>query len=340
MHRRVLLALSALPLLSPNGSAQGVLEYADLGVCPLESGELLEDCRVAYRTFGELSPDSSNAVLFPTQFMATSANLTQYIGPDGLVDDAEFFVIIVDAFGNGVSSSPSNNRVQPGDSFPRVSIGDMVVSQYRLATEVLGLSSLRGVIGISMGGMQAFDWAVRYPDFSERVVSIAGSPRLASYDIVLWETVLRILSAYRECECQSAVSALMGVNFLMANSPDYHARLTPRDSLPGILNRMDRQIFAVPIAQNLAVQIRAMIGQDVGAPYGGSLEQAAERIRAPVLVVVTPEDHVVTPAPALEFAETLGWEAWQLPNDCGHNGLRCDGPALSEATQRFLKGGN
>jgi len=336
MVSALLIGLSFLTLLVQEPRAQGELQYAELGQCLLESGEVLENCRVAYRIFGELSSDSSNAVLFPTQFMGTSATVAPYIGADGLVDDAEHFVIAVDAFGNGVSSSPSNSSTQPGDSFPRLTIRDMVASQYRLVTEVLGLSSLRGVMGISMGGMQAFEWAVSHPGFAEKIVAIASSPRLASYDIVLWETVLRILSAYQECECQEAVSALMGIAFLTGSSPDYHARLTPRDSLPGIIGRMDSQMFAVPIAQNLAVQVRAMIGHNVAAPYDDSLEQAAARVKAKVLVIVTPEDHVVTPAPALEFAEVLGAEAIQLPNDCGHNGLRCDSEMLSQATQGFL----
>ena len=138
------------------------------------------------------------------------------------------------------------------------------------------------------------------------------------------------------CQCREAVSALMGIGFLTGNSPDYHARVSPRDSIPGIISRMDNQVFAVPIAQNLAVQIRAMIGHNVAAQYDDSLQRAAARIQADVLVIVTPEDHVVTPAPALEFAEVLGTEAIQLPNDCGHNGLRCDSEMLSQTTQRFL----
>jgi homoserine O-acetyltransferase len=77
-------------------------------------------------------------------------------------------------------------------------------------------------------------------------------------------------------------------------------------------------------------------GHNVAAPYDDSMEQAATRIQADVLVIVTPEDHVVTPAPALEFAEALGAKAIQLPNDCGHNGLRCDSQMLSQATQAFL----
>ena len=336
MLRTLLLGMIALTLLPRESIAQGDLQNAALGQCVLESGDVLEDCRIAYRTFGELNSDSSNAVLFPTQFMGTSAIIAEYIGPVGLVDDADYFVIAVDAFANGVSASPSNSSSQPGELFPQVSIRDMVSSQHRLVTEILGLPSLRGIIGISMGGMQAFEWAVSYPGFAEKIVSIASSPRLATYDVVMWETVLRILSVYQECQCKEAVSALMGISFLTGNSPDYHARISPRDSIPGIITRMDNQLFAVPIAQNLAIQIRAMIGHNVAAPYDDSIEQAVAQIQADILVIVTPEDHVVTPAPALEFARMLGAEAIQLPNDCGHNGLRCDDEMLSRATQRFL----
>lgn len=336
MLRTVLLGVTLSALALSESRAQGDLQRADLGRCSLESGEVLEDCWLAYRTFGELNSDSSNAVLFPTQFMGTSATLASYIGPDGIVDEAEHFVIAIDAFANGVSSSPSNSSSQAGDSFPQVSIRDMVASQYRLVTETFGLSSLRGVVGISMGGMQAFEWAVSYPGFAEKIVAVASSPRLASYDIVLWETVLRILSLYQECKCQEAVAALMGIAFLTGNSPAYQARVSPRDSIPAIIGRMDHQMFAPPIAHNLAVQVRAMIGHNVAAPYDDSIRQAAARIQADVLIVVTPEDHVVTPGPALEFAELLGAEAIQLPNDCGHNGLRCDSQMLSQATQRFL----
>ena len=336
MLRTFLLGLACVALLPSESRAQGDLRTAALGQCALENGGMLEDCRIAYRTFGELNADRSNAVLIPTQFMGTSASITEYIGPDGLVDDAEYFVIAVDAFANGVSTSPSNSSSQPGELFPPVSIRDMVGSQHRLVTEVLELPSLRGVVGISMGGMQAFEWAVSYPGFAEKIVSIASSPRLAAYDVVLWETVLRILSIYQECQCEEAVSALMGIAFLTGNSPDYHARISQRDSVPGIINRMDNQPFAVSIAQNLAAQIRAMISHNVAAPYGDSMARAAAHIRADVLVIVTPDDHVVTPAPALEFASVLGVEAIQLRNDCGHNGLRCDGEMLSQATQMFL----
>src|SRR6202790_1767030 len=70
--------------------------------------------------------------------------------------------------------------------FPEFSIRDMVESEHRLATEVLHLSHLHAVIGISMGGMQAFAWAAMYPDFMDVAIPMAGSPQSTSYDKLLW----------------------------------------------------------------------------------------------------------------------------------------------------------
>ncbi len=124
----------------------------------------------------------------------------------------------------------------------------------------------------------------------------------------------------------------------MGSSPDYHARMTPRDSVPGILARMEGMPLPPPIAHNLASQIRAIMDHNVAAPYDDSLERAAARVQADVLVIVTVQDHVVTPGPALEFAELLRAQTVVLPSDCGHNGLRCDGEQLSQASLGFLAG--
>lgn len=256
----------------------------------------------------------------------TSESLAEDIGPDGWVDDAHHFVIAVDAFGNGVAASPSNSTVYAADAFPRVTIRDMVASQYRLVTEVLGLSSLHAVIGGSMGGYQAFEWAVSYPGFASKVISVEGSPRPSAHDLVLWNTVLRILDVHDQCECSEAVSIFGNVvGFLMGYSPSYHDRVTPRDSVPAILDRTAR-IALGPWKPNLRTQVQAGLAHNVAAPYGDSLERAAARVQADVLVIVTPMDHLSTPGPSLEFAELLGAETLILSSDCGHLGLACDNP--------------
>jgi homoserine O-acetyltransferase len=131
-------------------------QIAQLGDLPLQSGAVLRDCRVGYRTFGTLDAARSNAVLVTAWSMGRSRDLARHIGPGRLVDSRRYFVIAVDPLGNGVSSSPSNSLQQPGDRFPRLSIRDMVEAQRRLVRDVLHLEHLHAVVGTSLGGMQAF----------------------------------------------------------------------------------------------------------------------------------------------------------------------------------------
>jgi homoserine acetyltransferase len=162
------------------------LKFGDLGDFKLENGAIIRDCRIAYHTSGKLNDDKSNVVLWPTWFTGSSKQLIPLAGSDGYVDPSRYFVIFVDALGNGISSSPSNSSVQPRMEFPVFTIRDMVNSQYRLLTENLGINHIHAVMGISMGGMQTFQWIVSYPEFMDKAVAIVGSPRLTAYDMLLW----------------------------------------------------------------------------------------------------------------------------------------------------------
>lgn len=211
--------------------------FAELGTCRLGSGEVIEGCRLGYRTFGTLDAGKTNAVLFPTYFTGTSKDLAPTV-VDRLVDTKRFFVVIVDALGDGVSSSPSNSRTQPRRRFPRLTIDDMVEAERRLVTEVLGIPKLHAVAGISMGGMQALAWGAAYPELVSRVVSIAGTPVLTSSDLLLWSAEVAGIegaAAYRngDYEGRPFLAAPVYVHELHLTTPSHRAKETSRETFLG-----------------------------------------------------------------------------------------------------------
>lgn len=273
---------------------------------------MIRDCRVGYRTFGELDAARSNAVLLAPWFLGTSRDLAAKIGPGKLIDGSRFFVIAVDPLGNGVSSSPSNSPAQPGRSFPRFTIRDMVASQHALVARVLGIPHLRAVVGESMGGMQAFAWATDFPGFADEVVAIAGSPRTVERDRRRWR------DAVADVRARPGWRRALGA----------FGRLEPRDAL--------RQLRVDPLDH--AGQAEAIMALDLTAPFGGSLARAAAAVRGRMLVVVSARDETVDPAPARELAGLARAELLVLDGRCGHEAARCEKRTLHAAVRRFLEG--
>lgn len=136
---------------------------AELGDLELESGEVIRGYRQSFVAHGELNREKSNAVLVCISLTGNHHRLDFLTGPGKALDPSRYFIIAADPIGNGLSTSPSNSLLQPKMQFPRFTIRDMVESQYRLLTREFGISHLHAVIGASMGGMQALQWAVSHP---------------------------------------------------------------------------------------------------------------------------------------------------------------------------------
>jgi homoserine O-acetyltransferase/O-succinyltransferase len=314
------------------------LHLASLGDFKLLNGELIRDCRVGYRTFGQVNGDRSNVVVFATWFRGTTKDLIDLIGPGKLVDSSKYYVIAVDALGDGVSSSPSNSQAQLHMNFPKIAIRDMVNSQHQLLTDVLHLQHIRAVMGISMGGMQSFQWMVSYPDFMDKVIPIVGSTKLAPYDVTLWTAENQAImkdpawnkgdySANPEPADTAAIDALAII------TPAKYNHDNTREQAMAKLEKEAQSGFD---ANDHIRQAEAMMGLDVSDAFSGSMERAAAAVKAKVLVIVNDTDHMVTPGPALDFARLLHADVLELNNDCGHLLLDCESKRVADRIAVFL----
>ena len=165
------LLLLAVPAFA-HGPNEAPHQNFSLGDFKLESGEAIRDFSISYVTHGTLNANKSNAILMVTAIGGNHHRIDYLIGPGRALDPAKYFIIATDAIGNGLSSSPSNSKAQPKMQFPRFNMRDMVNSQQRLVAEKFGIKKLVTVVGASMGGMQALQWAVSYPDMMDSVVPI------------------------------------------------------------------------------------------------------------------------------------------------------------------------
>ncbi len=170
-----------------------IFEFGDL---PLLSGEVLRDARLAYKTYGDLDADGGNVVLLPTFFTGTHTRNEGFFGPGRAIDPARHFVVSVNQFGNGLSSSPSTTHApQDGPRFPHVTFQDNIAAQHRLLSERLGVTQIALVAGWSMAGCQAYHWAVQHPDMVRAILPFCASARTSPHNWVFLEGVKAALTA-------------------------------------------------------------------------------------------------------------------------------------------------
>ena len=168
----------------------------DAGDVVLQSGRTFPGMKIAYKTFGRLAADKSNVLVYPTSFSAQHYDTQWLVRDGGVLDTARYFIVIPNLFGNGLSSSPSNTPWPlVGGRYPQVTYHDAVRVQQRLLAEVFGIGKVRLVYGWSMGAMQAYHWAVAFPELVERIAVVCGSARCAPHNAVFLEGVRAALTA-------------------------------------------------------------------------------------------------------------------------------------------------
>ncbi|MCX2864774.1 homoserine O-acetyltransferase [Paucibacter sp. PLA-PC-4] len=177
---------------------------------PLRSGAELRDYELVYETYGRLNADKSNAVLVCHALNASHHVAGSYagqdksegwwdnlIGPGKPLDTDRFFVVGINNLGSCFGSTgpmhvnPSTGRVYGAD-FPVVTVQDWVDAQSRVL-DTLGITQLAAVLGGSLGGMQALDWSLRYPERMRHCIAIATAPSLSAQNIAFNEVARRAI---------------------------------------------------------------------------------------------------------------------------------------------------
>jgi homoserine O-acetyltransferase len=170
---------------------------------PLDSGASLAPLEIAYKTYGRLNEAKSNAILVchaltGDQHLASTHPVTGkpgwwslFVGPGLPLDPERYFIICTNVVGGCMGTTgPASIDPATGEAyglkFPVITIGDMVRAQAMLV-EAMGIGTLFAVIGGSMGGMQALQWASAYPERLHSIVCIAAAARHSAQNIAFHE---------------------------------------------------------------------------------------------------------------------------------------------------------
>mgnify|MGYP006103651961 FL=1 len=167
-----------------------------LGNVKLLSGKILNSAKLIYKTYGKLNKDRSNVIVLPTFYTGTHIRNEGFVGKNRAINPDKFFIVSINMFGNGLSSSPSNTaKPQNGARFPKITLWDNVYCQHKLLTEKLKIKKIALVTGWSMAGCQSYQWAAQYPKMVKAILPFCASSKTSIHNHVFLEGVKAALLA-------------------------------------------------------------------------------------------------------------------------------------------------
>jgi homoserine O-acetyltransferase len=314
----------------------------------LQCGTVLPEAHLVYQTYGELSADRGNAILYPTSYGAQHSDLEWLVCPGGILDPTQWFVVIPNSFGNGLSSSPSNcDRCSLTADFYFTHF-DNVRAQEKLMHEIFGIEQLALVYGWSMGAQQAYHWGALYPDRVARIAALCGTARTTDHNRIF---LLSLRSAL------TSDPAWTGTKFVgipdrgfrtfaqiyasWAASPAfYRAKIYQNlgyESLEDYLWRGWEATYRQRDPHNLIAMLDTWLHCDLSDNpiYQGNYLQAMNAIQAKTLVMPSATDLYFTPEDCLAEAALIpNAKVRSIPSIWGH---RAGNPYENPVDAAFIK---
>jgi homoserine O-acetyltransferase len=365
-----------------DGDPVGHRRFASLGAQRLEFGGTLPAVRVAYETWGALDEDAGNAVLVLHALTGdshvtgsagpghpTSGWWSGIVGPGLAIDTDRWFVLAPNMLGGcqGTTgpASPGPDGVEWGSAFPYLTIRDQVASQAALA-DALGIRRFAAVVGGSMGGMQALEWAVGHPDRVERVAVLAA-PAVSDADEIALNSVqaeaIRMDPGFQGGDYyesadgdgpHAGLALARRLALLSYRSPNelndrfrrsWQSELSPlgdrgRFAVESYLDFHGNKFTRRFDANSYLVLAAAMSSHDLARSRGG-IAEALSRVSARSLVVGIDSDRLFPVAAQQLLAEHLpngidGRDAVVLRSDFGHDGFLIENDLVGPHLARLL----
>jgi len=349
---------------------------------PLDCGQALDHVEVAYATWGQLNAERSNAILLchaltGDQFPASENPVTgrpawwsSLVGPGRPVDTDRYFVIATNVLGGCMGTTGPASIAPDGEAwgvrFPIITIADMVRAQRALIGE-LGIDSLFSVIGGSMGGMQALEWAIQAPDAVFSALPIAAAARHSAQNIAFYEVGRQAIMADPDwCEGAYLAEGLRPGRGLAIARMAAHITYLSESALKRKFDRdlQDRNAASFSFDADFQVEsylrhqgrsfvdrfdansylyvTRAMDYFDLAAAHGGRLADAFRGSPTRFCVFSFSSDWHYPPEEAREMTRALiaaGTDVShiEIETDKGHDAFLLPEPGFEDAVRGFLK---
>ncbi|MEH6455101.1 MAG: alpha/beta fold hydrolase [Cocleimonas sp.] len=280
----------------------------DLGNFDLQSGQSLPNAQLAYKTYGALNEAKNNVVVLPTFYTGSHMRNEGFFGLGRAIDPDKHFIVSVNLFGNGISSSPSNTPKKDtsplfnGSLFPNITLFDNIKAQHQLLTEQLGVEEIALVTGWSMAGCQAYQWAAQYPSMVKAILPFCASAKTSEHNIVFLEGVKAALQAdavyadgdYKEPPIKGLKAfgrIYAGWAFSQTFYRDQMYKLKGFDSAEELLQDWEEDHLDWD-ANDLLCKIWTWQNSDISKQkaYNGDFKSALNAIQAKTIVIVCDED--------------------------------------------------
>lgn len=324
-------------------------EIFELGSVQLQSGATLRDCKLAYKTYGTLNAKKNNVIVYPTWYSGQHTENEWLIGEGMALDPKNYFIVIPNMLGNGLSSSPSNMPEPYNASrFPNVTAYDNVRVQHRLITEKFGIERVKLVTGWSMGALQTFHWGCLFPDMVERILPFCGSAKCSRHNFVFLEGVKAALTAdaawdngWYKVKPEKGLRAMARVYAGWGFSQAFYReqldiKTLGYSSLEDFLVAFWEGFFLPKDANNLLTMLWTWQNGDISAnpQFNGNFDKALGAIKAKALVMPGQTDlYFPTEDSKYEVSKMPNAEFRPIPSIWGHF---AGGPGTNPVDVKFL----